>query len=312
VPGPEDTAIPAVSHPLIVTTTAPQPAGCHNHGGLPATCETGLAGYGVLMAIGGRPRTELAGLLLTGAAGAGLVLLALHQGWARVVTAVPRPFPVGSVTVTGQQLLPGAAAMAIAALACLAAVLATRSWARRLAGLALAGLGAGIAVVSLTGVSAAAVRAAEFGSAGPASGTGSAAGSVTAGSGGTVSTAVGTGLPGHVLIGGLPWRGALLAGAAAIIMAGLLVTWRARRLPVLSGRFDRAGASPARPGLGDRKPRSAAALWDSLSRGEDPTTGNTPPHQPLAPRRGRPDSGLSSEDSWRERSAGQPPGGAWR
>src|SRR5262249_35814879 len=41
----------------------------------------------------GQPRRELALLLLLGAAGAGLALLAARQGWARVETAAPRPLP---------------------------------------------------------------------------------------------------------------------------------------------------------------------------------------------------------------------------
>ena len=65
-------------------------------------------------------------MLLLGAAGAGLVLLVMRQGWARVETAAPRPLPASIVTVSGQALLPAASALALAALAGLAAVLATR------------------------------------------------------------------------------------------------------------------------------------------------------------------------------------------
>ena len=105
-------------------------------------------------------RRELALLLLLGAAGAGLVLLAARQGWAQVRTAVPRPLPDSVVAVTGQTLVPDAGALALAALAGLAAILATRRTLRRVAGVVLAGFGAGIAVAVRAGVSAAAVRAA--------------------------------------------------------------------------------------------------------------------------------------------------------
>ncbi len=81
-------------------------------------------------------------------AGAGLVLLALRQGWGTVTSAAPRPLPAGSVAVTGEQLVPAADALAVAAIASLAAVLATRRLRRRITGIVLAGLGAGIAVTA--------------------------------------------------------------------------------------------------------------------------------------------------------------------
>ena len=79
----------------------------------------------------GLRREYLLGLAL-GAAGAGAVLLSARQGWARVLTPAPPPLPADSVTVTGQDLVPLAAALGVAALATLAAVIATRSLARRL------------------------------------------------------------------------------------------------------------------------------------------------------------------------------------
>src|SRR5262252_2319353 len=109
---------------------------------------------------GRQPRRELLLLLLLGAAGAGLVLLVMRQGWARVETAAPRPLPASVVTVSGQALVPAASALALAALAGLAAVLATRRMLRRIAGVLLAGFGAGIAAAVLAGISAADVLAA--------------------------------------------------------------------------------------------------------------------------------------------------------
>src|ERR1700690_1241709 len=91
-------------------------------------------------------RRELAFLLLLGAAGAGLVLLAARQGWAHVETTEPRPLPDNVAAVTGQTLVPVTGALALAALAGLAAVLATRRALRRIAGVVLAGFGVGIAV----------------------------------------------------------------------------------------------------------------------------------------------------------------------
>src|ERR1022692_2006699 len=113
----------------------------HKHGG---TGEPVTVGTSRLPHIA--PRREMVLMLMLGVAGAGLVLLAGRQGWAHVRTAAPRPLPGSDIPVTGQDLVPAAAALAVAALASLAAVLATRGLARRLVGLVLAGFGAGLAV----------------------------------------------------------------------------------------------------------------------------------------------------------------------
>ena len=228
------------------------------------------------------PRRELTLLMLLGAAGAGLVLLATRQGWAHIVIAAPKPLPASVTKVSGQALVPAAAALAVAALAGLAAVLATRRMLRRIAGVVLAGLGAGIALAVSAGISAADVLAAASGS-GPqgSSGAGvtagSGAGSTTAGTSGAAGTPL-SGFPGHVVFFSFPWRWAALVGALAVAAAGALVTWRAERLPVMSSRFDPparpSGPRPAVPAGGRSRPASdPAAIWESLSRGEDPTGG---------------------------------------
>jgi uncharacterized membrane protein (TIGR02234 family) len=231
---------------------------------------------------GGRPagllrrqaRQQLVLVLLLGAAGAGLVLLVLRQGWAHVETAAPRPLPASVITVSGAALVPAASALAVAALAGLAAVLATSRMLRRITGVVLAGFGVGIAVAVSAGIPAAHVLAA---SAIAGSQAGSAA-DVGAGSttGGAAARTPLPGFPGHVVFAAVPWRVAAMAGALAVIAAGALVTWRAERLPVMSSRFERpgraaGGQSPARaaePGSS----RDSATIWESLSRGEDPTS----------------------------------------
>ncbi len=231
-------------------------------------------------------RRELALLLLLGAAGAGLVLLATRQGWAHVQTAAPRPLPASVTTVTGQALVPVTGALALAALACLAAILATRRMLRRVAGVVLAGLAAGIAVAVSAGISAAAVLTAAAASTGAPAGSGVAGagiGSTTGGGTGQAGSA-GTGVsgfPAHVVFAAFPWRGVAFFGALAVIAAGVLVTWRAPELPVMSSRFDppspasaASAPGPAVPAAaGDRAYRGTdtAAIWESLSRGEDPT-----------------------------------------
>ena len=229
-----------------------------------------------------RPRRELALLLLLGAAGAGLAVLATRQGWARVETAAPRPLPASVTTVTGQALVPSAGALALAALAGLAAILATRRALRRIAAVLVAALGAGLALAVGAGISAADVLAAAAAGApgNPGAAAGSGVGSTTAGSGGPAGPAGSpvSGLSGHVVFVSFPWRPIAFAGALAVVAAGVLAAWRAERLPVMSSRFDppsrAAGpeaAEPAVPAGGRGYQGDSAAIWESLSRGEDPT-----------------------------------------
>lgn len=225
------------------------------------------------------PRRELALVLLLGASGAGLIFLATRQGWAQVHSAAPKPLPASVVTETGQDLVPAAGALAVAALASLAAVLATRRTLRRVTGLVLAGFGAGIAAAVGTGISTASVIAAATagGSGSRGAGAGSVgAGSVTAGSTSGSGSALVAGFPGRVVFASVPWHVVALAGAVALIAAGLLVAWRAERLPVMSSRFDSPAPADARTTSGparrpERAGRDAATIWESLSRGDDPT-----------------------------------------
>ncbi len=234
-------------------------------------------------------RREIVLVLLLGVAGAGLVFLAVRPGWAHVRTAAPRPLPGSDVAVTGQDLVPAAAALAVAALASLAAVLATRGPARRLAGLVLAGFGVAIAVAVSLHVTAANAIAAVAGAGSPGTAGAGTAGSVTDGGAHGGGAPLIAGFPAHVAMTSLPWRALALAGAAMVITAGLLVTWRAVSWPVMSGRFDppeRARRRPAPPAghpVSAGRPESAgrpgpaagdtATIWESLSRGEDPTDG---------------------------------------
>ncbi|HEU5421613.1 MAG TPA: Trp biosynthesis-associated membrane protein [Streptosporangiaceae bacterium] len=251
------------------------------------------------------PRQELTALLLLGAAGAGLVFLATRQGWAQVRTDVPAPLPDSVVTVTGQSLVPFAGALAFAALATLGAVLATRRLARRVSGVLLAALGAGIAAAVAGGVSAPAALAAAATSTSPAagSGAGTGAGSVTGGPAqGASAVPQVAGFHPHAVLTAGGWQALAIAGTLAIMAAGVLVAWRAARLPVMSSRYDAPAASgPARPAGGQppvpgaaarpagrttapprsgapgrAHPADSASMWESLSRGEDPTAAGQP------------------------------------
>jgi uncharacterized membrane protein (TIGR02234 family) len=207
-------------------------------------------------------RREFGLVLLAGAVGAGLVVLAARQAWAHAVFTPPRPLPAQDIAVTGQQLVPLASALALAALACLAAVIATRSVLRRAVGVLLAVLGAATAAAVLASLRASAVLAAARASAlsGPLGG------STTSGapSGGAVHEIVVAG-PGQVILAGAPWRAAAVAGAIAIVLVGVATAWRGPRWPVMSARFERPGVSRG------VAPPDQQSMWESLSRDVDPT-----------------------------------------
>jgi len=228
-------------------------------------------------------------ILAVCAAGAGLIVLALRQAWARAVFTAPHPLPAQDISVPGQQLVPLASALAIAALACLAAVIATRSWARRAAGVLLAIIGAGAAAAAAVPIGASAVLAAARAQAA----SGAPGGSTTSGtsSGGTAHVLIIAGAAGHAVMTGTPWRAAAVCGGVAILLTGLATAWRGPGWPVMSARFDRPkGGLGGRGGLGgtvspqDRgvpggrppgpaqSPRaSTETIWESLSRDVDPT-----------------------------------------
>ena len=230
-------------------------------------------------------RREYGLALLAGAVGAGLILLAVRQRWAQAVFTPPKPLTPQVVSVSGADLVPLAGALAVAALAGLAAVIATRGVLRQAAGvlLALFGVGAGTAVTTtVTAASVVSVAAGRVGSPESAAVSG-AAGSTTSGSSGGAAVVV-AGAAGHAIMTGTPWRAAVLAGALLVFLAGLATVLRGSRWPVMSARYDlpdrrgtaKAGAAGtvAAGAAGRRatvRPADSASMWESLSGGGDPT-----------------------------------------
>jgi uncharacterized membrane protein (TIGR02234 family) len=208
-------------------------------------------------------RREYGTALVVAAAGAALILIAVRRPWARVTFVPPRPLPSQTIDVTGQDLLPLAGALALAALACLAAVIATKGNLRRVAGglLAVLGAWAGIAAMaSVSPASAAGVAAGKVGSPSASAASG-AAGSTTSGTSSGDGTVVVSGTASHVAMSGTEWRVIVLLGAAAIVAAGIAVAIRGPRWSVMSAKYDSAGARPV----------DSASMWESLSSGGDPT-----------------------------------------
>ena len=216
-----------------------------------------------------RPRSagrELTLALLLGVAGAALLFLATRQAWAQVRTTPPRPLPTSLVTVTGAALVPYADALMLAALASLAAVVASRRLLRRLIGLLLAVLGAALAT-SVVSLSRSGAIAAAADSTNPAT---AGAGSVTQG-----STPASSGIPNvagassHVTFIAAGWQVIAVTGAVVLVAAGVLVLWRANRMAVMSSRYDapsgvakEEAAIPAKvpPGPVPRDAKLAAAV----------------------------------------------------
>jgi uncharacterized membrane protein (TIGR02234 family) len=212
--------------------------------------------------------------LLAGAVGAGLILLAVRQRWAQAVFTPPKPLSPQVIDVSGADLVPLAGALALAALACLAAVIATRGVLRQAAGvlLALFGAGAGAAVTTtVTAANVVSVAASHVASPESAAVSG-AAGSTTSGSsGGPTVVVAGTG---HAVMTGTPWRVAVLAGALLVFGAGLATVLRGSRWPVMSARYDppdRRGAAQASATTRPASAADSASMWESLSGGDDPT-----------------------------------------
>ncbi len=208
-------------------------------------------------------RREFGLVLLLGVVGSALVVFAVRQTWAQAIFTPPRPLPAQEIAVTGQQLVPLAGALALAALACLAAVIAARSTARRVAGALLAILGAGAAVAAAAGIQASGVLATAQADAAA----GALGGSTTGGTspGGASHAIVIAGSPGQAIMTGAPWHAAAIGGAVAIVLAGLATVWRGPRWPVMSARFERPGQRPS------RRSADSASMWESLSRDLDPT-----------------------------------------
>jgi len=215
--------------------------------------------------------------LLAGAVGGGLILVSVRQRWAQAVFTPPKPLSAQVISVTGTDLVPLAGALGIAALACLAAVIATRGVVRRASGALLAAFGVGVAVAAGTAVSAASVlsvAASRAGAPGAAAVSGAAGsttgGTVPGGAGGPGVSLIGT--TGQAIMAGTPGRAAVLLGALLVVAAGVATAWRGPRWPVMSARFD----APERRSGGARAEKAvpagdSASMWESLSAGEDPT-----------------------------------------
>jgi uncharacterized membrane protein (TIGR02234 family) len=219
------------------------------------------------------PKRQYGYALLAGAVGAGLILLAMRAQWAQAVFTPQKPLTAEVVSVSGNDLVPLAEALALAALAGLVAVIATRGIARRAVGalLALFGAGAGAAVLTtVTDATVVSVAAGKVASPESAALSGTAAGSTTSGASGNGALVL-SNSAGHAIMSGAPWQAAVIVGALLIFAAGLATALRGQDWPVMSARYDAPGARAAAGAGGAAGPSDAASMWESLNGGEDPT-----------------------------------------
>lgn len=194
--------------------------------------------------------------LLVGSVG---ILVAYSATW--VVAQVPvfageesAGSPGREIALTGRDLVPLGAAMGWVGLAAIAALLATRTWGRRVTGAVVLAAGG---VAGVTGVAFAFTEVA------------------SGGGGAFVEAALGSrtdAVPTAVSVSAW-WALAILSGLT-VTACGLLALVEGPTWSRLSSRYSRTQAVGA---------ASAAATWDALDRGEDPTLGDdradpTSPH----------------------------------
>lgn len=190
------------------------------------------------MSKGASGRGELWGWVVATAVGCLLVLFAAGRSWVRVLQEA------GAVVPTGGELSPVLTPVALAGLAGVVAVLASKGMGRRVVGALLALCGVGAAAGTWTALDAANVA--------------------------------GWLRERNVLHGvtDLPWESVplwpVVAAAGAVLMTagGIVAIVRASRWAGMSARYDRdAGpATDTSAQVSDDK-----ALWDALDRGDDPT-----------------------------------------
>lgn len=173
--------------------------------------------------------------------GGGLVLWAASATWASYRPLSTAAFAEPEVSSTGGELYPAVTAMAWVGLAGVLALVAARSWTRRLVGL----------VVGLGGVVV-----------------GVQAGAALAETPVPLAARCGQGVGCLVLRerlhAGTGWMALALVGGVLLVLAGLLAVVR-------GGSWGGLGSSYEAPGAAPEPPVTDKAVWDALDRGDDPT-----------------------------------------
>jgi uncharacterized membrane protein (TIGR02234 family) len=228
-----------------MSTPTPDPAALRPAaaaGGVPAGAEPTPDPAAPRARAGGR---ELAAVAAVCALGGGMVLFAVGRTWLRISARRPSPLPDVTVTLSGKDLTPLVAGLGIVGLAGVVGLLATRRGGRLAVAAILSLSGLAVLAASLTRLTvpgAGEVRDL-LEEAGRAAGTGA---------------ATATAYPGWPLLAA--------AGGLLLALGGLAALVRSRHWPTMSARYETPAARTERP-------RTDAAVWDALDRGDDPTAG---------------------------------------
>ncbi|WP_248964891.1 TIGR02234 family membrane protein [Sphaerisporangium perillae] len=192
-----------------------------------------------------------------GVAGAALVLFASGRTWAQVAfpAAPGGGVHTAPVALSGGDLAPVLSPLALASLAAVVAVLATRGLWRRVVGVLLALLGAAVTVGAWQGAFQAHMIA-------------------------VAETRVTlTSMIDVVVSPARLWPVLAITGGLVLVAAGALAAVRGGRWPGMSDRYERQ-APPLGAARAERPGRAERSLWDALDRGDDPTDAEGPGHRP--------------------------------
>jgi uncharacterized membrane protein (TIGR02234 family) len=177
-----------------------------------------------------------------------MVLFAVGRTWLRISAQRLPPLPDVTVSLSGKDLEPLVAGLGVVGLAGVVGLLATRRWGRLVVAALVALSGLGVLFSALTRLTA-------------------------PGAGGVRDlldeSGRGAGVAADAAVTATAYPGwALLAAAGGLLLAlgGVAAVVRSRRWPTMSARYETPAARTERP-------RTDAAVWDALDRGDDPTVG---------------------------------------
>lgn len=191
-------------------------------------------------------RRELAGVVVLCALGGGLVLGAAGQTWLRITAQRRSPLADVALSLSGKTLEPLVAGLGIVGLAGVVGLLATRRRGRLVVAALVALSGLVVVVEALRRVAApGAVAVQKL----------------------LVDSDRAAGLAANPVITATAapaWPLVAAAGGLLLALGGLVALLRSRRWPTMSARYET-------PASRAQRPRTDAAVWDALSRGDDPT-----------------------------------------
>jgi uncharacterized membrane protein (TIGR02234 family) len=236
-----------VSTPRPVPTPRDRPA-----------AENGTAGAAGGGGVAGR--RELGAAVALCAVGGGIVLGAAGRTWLRVAAERRPPLTDVTLTLSGRDLEPLVAGLGVVGLAGVVGLLATRRWGRLVVAALVALSGPAIVVSSLTRLGPPSTAQVQ---------------DLLDESGRTGGVAADAAVSATTQPA---WPLLAAAGGLLLALGGLVTLARSRRWPTMSARYETPAARAQRP-------RTDAAVWDALSRGDDPTASPDPagPAEPADP-----------------------------